>query len=112
MAELTEWQAGRAVKWYEDGLDIDEIAILLGRSEDTIRAAVEGTDKPARRTKRADRDTQYREGFEAGYRMALSHANIHGIEQAREYCNYSLLPWRKSGPNDIPPEFLRIHGRP
>ena len=49
----------------------------------------------------------YREGFEAGYRLAITHGNLHGLESTREYCNYRLLPWRDEGLDDVPPEFLR-----
>lgn len=57
------------------------------------------------------RHLDYREGFEAGYRMALTHVNLHGLEEAREYCNGSLLPWRETGLDDIPPEFPRVYRR-
>ena len=40
---------------------------------------------------------EYREGFEAGYRMALTHVNLYGLEQARVHCNTNLLPWRDEG---------------
>lgn len=66
------------------------------------------------RTRDSSTHLDYREGFEAGYRMSLTHVALHGIEAAREYCNRILLPWRDtgmprglSGRDDGPPEFLR-----
>ena len=47
---------------------------------------------------------EYREGFEAGYRMALTHVNLHGLEATRVHWNDRLLPWRDYGRYD-PPEF-------
>jgi len=53
----------------------------------------------------------YREGFEAGYRLALTHVNLHGLEAAHEHCNRRLLRWRDGGLDDVPPEFEKIDRR-
>jgi len=54
---------------------------------------------------------EYREGFELGYRMALTHVNLHGLERAREYCNGILLPWRDTGLDGVPPPWQEIRNR-
>lgn len=47
---------------------------------------------------------EYREGFEAGYHMAVTHIKLHGLEAMRAYCNGRLLPWRDHG-RYTPPAF-------
>jgi len=53
----------------------------------------------------------YPEGFEAGCRMALTWVNLYGMEQTREHCDRTLLPWRERGLDDQPPAFLKVHRR-
>ena len=48
----------------------------------------------------------YREGFEAGCRMALTWVKVHGVEPTRTYWNETLVPWRDSGLYG-PPAFVR-----
>lgn len=50
------------------------------------------------------KDLDYREGFEAGYRMALTHTKLHGLKQTQAYCD-RLLPWRDEALDDRPPTF-------
>lgn len=46
---------------------------------------------------------EYREGFEAGVRQAVTWAELHGLEAVRGHCNEVLLPWRDSGMGAPPP---------
>ena len=84
---LTEWQSTRAVEWYAKGLTIAEIAIVLGRSDIVVATALQlaGARAPSRVTKQHEREAQYRDGFAAGYRLALGHAKMHGQEAAHKH---------------------------
>jgi len=77
------------------------------RTAKAIRKARE-TRGPARMSqRRADAITEqlgqqrtskeYREGFEAGVRQALTWTELHGVGAVRTHCNEALLPWRNSG---------------
>ena len=112
-AGLTGWQTKIAVKCRENGLDIADIAAILGRSLSVIKEALElaGVDKPTVRTKRAERDARYREGYDAGYRSALYHVLLHGWRAAHGYSHDALLPWTKSGNGNVPPEVPRTYRR-
>ena len=72
---LTEWQLERAIKWFEKGLTVVDIATILGRSDIVVAAALQlaGAQSPPKVTKQRDRDAQYRQGFGAGYRLSLIH---------------------------------------
>lgn len=106
---LTEWQRVRAVAWYAKGLTVDDIATILGRSAIVVATALQlaGARSPSRVTKQRERDAQYREGFGAGYRLALAHAKIHGREAAHKHWKLGLLSWIRDGSDDIPPAFAR-----
>jgi len=111
---LTDWQTERAIKWHGNGLTVAEIAVILGRSEITVATTLQlaGARSPARRTKQRDRDAQYRQGFGAGYRLALGHAKIHGQEAAHKHWRLRLLSWVRDGSDDVPPELLTVYRRP
>ena len=112
MAEtLTDWQSARAAEWYAKGLTIAEIAIVLGRSDIVVATALQlaGARSPPRVTKQRDRDAQYRDGFAAGYRLAITHAKIHGQEAAHKHWRLRLLSWIRDGADDVPLELLTVY---
>ena len=43
----------------------------------------------------------YREGFEAGVRQALTWVHLHGLEAVRAFDNEVLLSWREHGRPDL-----------
>jgi len=108
---LTDWQLERAIKWFEKGLAVTDIAIILGRSEITVATALQlaGAQSPLRLTKQGERDGQYQEGFGAGYRLAITHANLHSLEAAHKHWRLRLLSWVRDGTDDVPPELLRVY---
>ena len=52
---------------------------------------------------------EYREGFAAGYRLALGHVKIHGREAAHKHWRLRLLSWVRDGADDVPPELLTVY---
>ena len=111
---LTDWQTKYAVKWFEAGITVTDIAMILGRSDIIVATALQlvGAQSPSRRTKQDERDAQYREGFAAGYRLALGHAKMHGQEAAHKHWRLRLLLWVRDGSDDVPPELLRVYRTP
>ena len=102
---LTDWQTKYAVKWFEAGITVTDIATILGRSDIVVAAALQlaGAQAPPRVTKQHERDGQYRDGFAAGYRLALGHAKIHGQEAAHKHWRGRLVSWVRDGADDVPP---------
>ena len=109
---LTEWQTKMAVKWRGNGLAIEEIAAILGRGFDVVRDALQvaGVEKSTRRAKQPGLAGEYRDGYDAGYRSALCHAHLYGLEAAHEYSRHVLLPWARNGDGDVPPAFPGMYG--
>ena len=82
----------------------------------TLRAQL-GPLIPARKLLRAAKERaaqlgyvetswEYRDGFEAGVRMALTWVTLHGLDATRTHCNDRLLPWRDHG-RYAPPAFAK-----
>lgn len=104
---LTNWQTKIAVKCRENGLDIADIATILGRSLSVVKQALELTDteKFTQPPERRALDAEYRSGYDAGYRSALYHILLHSWTKAHKYSHDVLLPWTKSGDANAPPMF-------
>lgn len=113
--EFTPKQISDMIALFNGGETTDGIGVVYGCSGGVIARILKihlGDLRTARamakaRGSMAAEDLEYRDGFTAGYRAALTHANLHGAEQAREHWNRYLLPWRETGFDDIPPVFLR-----
>jgi len=86
----------------------------VGLVQRTLRAEL-GPLIPARKLVRMQKEIaaqlgytetslEYREGFEAGYHMALTQVNLYGLERARSHCTDRLLLWRDYG-RYAPPAF-------
>jgi len=110
---LTEWQTQIALKSYQNGLDLADIATILGRSLHTVKEALElaGVEKHTQRPERRVLNVEYRAGYDAGYRSALYHMLLHGWGAAHEYSHHVLLPWQLDGDGHVPPAFPRMYGK-
>lgn len=113
---FTAVELAEMVRLFNAGESTKRIGRLYGCSGQLIGKALKprlGDLRSARailsmrqsRARRRVPDEEYRQGFEAGYRMALTHVNLHGLEEARNHSNTSLLPWRDEGMTDWPPAF-------
>ena len=104
---LTDWQSERAMAWYSKGLTIPDIAVVLGRSDIAVAAALQlaGAQSPPRVTKQGERDVQYREGFEAGVRACWGYVVLYGAEAVHRFWMSQLIPWRNHGEGHFPPCF-------
>ena len=104
---LTDWQRERAIKWFEKGLTVVDIATILGRSDIVVAAALQlaGARSPPRVTKQRDRDAQYREGFEAGFRACWGYVVLYGAEAVHRFWMSQLVSWRNHGEGHFPPCF-------
>jgi len=123
--EFTRAEIDDLVALFDEGHTTERIGELRGLSGSMVRRVLHaefGSDlRTARRTRqvRARRDLvrasqrpadviaqqlgeqpttkEYREGFEAGVRQALTWAGLHGLEAVRKHCNEVLLVWRDTG---------------
>ena len=110
--EFTEAETERIVELHSASLSTTAIAEQIGCAHTTVERvlAEQGIDWQQPASLKPITAAQYREGYDAGYRTALCHAHLHGLEGAHEYSRYRLLPWAKNGDGDVPPAFPRMYG--
>jgi len=117
--EFTPSQIKEMVVLFNEGASTRRIGELQGYSTTVVQRILRerlGNLRVARMRANALRSVmalslkhlESRERFEAGYRMALTHVHLHGLQRARDHCDHALLPWRETG-LEYPPEFLKIY---
>jgi len=117
--EFTAGQIKEMVALFNQGASTQRIGELQGHSATAVQRALRerlGNLRAARMRAHISRSMTAlsqkhlggRERFEAGYRMALTHVHLHGLQRTRDYCDHALLPWREAG-LEYPPEFLKIY---
>lgn len=109
--ELAPEMLQQMFRLFQEGLPVKGIAKACGCSDrlaSRLLTANFGDLRVARRLQKAHKvraaelghvttSFEYREGFEAGFRQALTLVNLHGLEGPRAYCNDTLLLWRHYG---------------
>jgi len=110
--EFTDGEIENIVELYSADLSTTAIAEQMGCVHRTVeRVLVEqGIDWGPVGTPKDIRAVEYREGYDAGYRTALYHVSLYGLEAAHEYSRHVLLPWARNGNRDIPPDFPGMYG--
>ena len=119
--EFTPSQIKEMVTLVDEGTTTERLGDLYGCSAWTIRRVLAARIGDLRAYKRGVKVRRSmaaqslellgeRERYEAGYRMALTHVRLHGLQRARDYCDHALLPWRETG-REYPPEFVKLYGR-
>ena len=111
--EFTETETERIVELHSANLGTTAIAEQIGCAHTTVeRILVEqGIDWRPPGTLKDREAAEYREGYDAGYRTALYHASLYGLEAAHEYSRHVLLPWARNGEGSVPPEIPRMYTR-
>ena len=112
--ELSEWHKELALELHGMGARVEGIARYIGRAESTVVAFLKDhtafQPEPMQRLgSKGILHKQYREGFAAGYRLALAHVKLHGEGSAHEHWWHGLMPWVREGLDDRAPALLRIH---
>lgn len=99
---FTQDQLNEMHRLSDFGLSHKSIGKRYKCSEATIRNRLSSDSiQVARGRKRTLTHQDYREGFEAGLRQALTLVNLYGLEAVRAYCNNVVLPWRDCGQPDL-----------
>ena len=111
--EFTEAETERIVELHNADLGTTAIAEQIGCAHTTVERVLleQGIDWGSVGTPKDIRAADYREGYDAGYRTALYHMSLYGLEAAHEYSRHVLLPWAKNGEGSVPPEIPRMYRR-
>ena len=111
--EFTEAEIEGIVELHEANLSTTAIAEQIGCAHTTVQRvlAEQGIDWQQPANLKPITAAQYREGYDAGYRTALCHVHLHGLEGAHEYSRYRQLPWAKNGDGGVPPDFPGMYAK-
>ena len=108
--ELNDREKAEVIELRNIGADADGIASYLGLSRSQVGKFLESfMPQPVFRGEGILESPHngIPEAFADGYRMALAHVKLHGMEAAHEHWQWVLTPWVQKGLDDVPPAFLR-----